>query len=131
MAAGSFEVQFGEFLAEELPYREALEHLKRSIAAIVREDRGVTAFYIGKGSGTNPIDAIYRRYDRSKHAEEFTEDWALYASPCARTVSDLEGRLNDYFMKRDPKRCTNEGKGSGGAPSAQPTHYIYLALRRH
>ena len=131
MAAGTFEVQFGEFHAEELPYAEALAHLTRSIAAIVREDRGVTAYYIGKGSGTNPIQAIEKRYDLKKRMAEFTEDWALYSSPCARTIKGLEAELNDYFMKRDPKRCTNEGKGSAGAPSAQPRHYIYLALRRH
>lgn len=125
-----FEVQFGEFLSNEPNFEAALEHLRRSISAICRTDRGVTAYYIGKTSGVNPTDAIYGRYDKEKLREEFTEDWALYESPCAKTVKQLEKTLNEHYMKVDVKRCTNKGKGSAGRRSKQPKHYIYLALRR-
>lgn len=125
------EVQFGEFLSTESDYKTALQHLKRSISAICRNGRGVTSYYIGKGSGLNAIDAIYRRYKDKKTDWELTEDWALFESISEHLVSELEETLNEHYMRNDPSRCLNSGKGSAGRPSSQPNHYIYLALRRH
>lgn len=130
MAVETFTVEFGEFLDTETDFDAALEHLKRSISAIVREDRQVTRYYIGKASGTSAVAAIYRRYDDKKTANALTEDWALYESPSAHSVAALEDALNDYFMKKHPHRCCNTGKGSAGRPSQQPKHYIYLCLAR-
>jgi len=127
----TFEVQFGEFLSTAGDFESALAHLKRSISAICRKDRGVTGYYIGKGSGSNATEAIYRRYKEKKTDWELTEDWALFESPCENLVAILEERLNEYYMKNDPQRCLNTGKGSAGRPSSQPRHYVYLALRRH
>ena len=125
------EVQFGEFLSTEQDFVKALEHLKRSISAICRRGRGVTKFYIGKGSGSNAIEAIYRRYDNKKTEWELTEDWALFESSSKHLVEELESTLNEHFMRNDPKRCLNSGKGSAGRISMQAKHYIYLALKRH
>ncbi|OMH39689.1 hypothetical protein [Motiliproteus sp. MSK22-1] len=126
-----FDVQFGEFLSTAVDYDVALEHLKRSISAICRSGRGVTYYYIGKGSGSNATQAIYRRYKNKKTDWELTEDWALFESTSEHLVSELESTLNDHYMRNDPNRCLNTGGGSAGRPSSQPNHYIYLALRRH
>lgn len=128
--SSQFDVCFGEFLSFENDYARALEHLKRSIAAIVREGRGVENYYIGKGSGQGPIDAIYRRFDAKKTNWGLTEDWALYQSTSFSKVGRLEDELNQYFMARDPARCLNSGLGSAGRPSTQPKHFIYIALSR-
>lgn len=125
-----FEIQFGEFLSDEPNFDAALSHLKRSISAICRSDRGIAAYYIGKASGVEPIGAIYRRYNGKKTSNMFTEDWALYESHCDNTVGMLEDALISYYMRIDPRRCTNEGTGSAGRPSDQPRHYIYLVTRR-
>ena len=128
---GQFEVQFGEFLSTAVDFDGALEHLKRSISAICRQGRGVTCYYIGKGSGSDATEAIYRRYDDKKTNWELTEDWALFESISKHLVSELEETLNEHYMRNDPQRCLNSGKGPAGRPSSQAKHYIYLALRRH
>ena len=126
-----FEVAFGEFLGAEQNFETALEHMKRSISAICRRGRGVTKFYIGKGSGSTAVEAIYRRYKDKKKSWELTEDWALFESNSSHLVSLLEDAIVEYYMRNDPNRCLNSGKGSAGRPSSKSKHYIYLALRRH
>ena len=121
------DVQFGEFLATG-NYQYALQHLTRSIAAICRADRGVTRFYIGKGSGPDSQFAIERRFDDKKVLWGLNEDWALFQSTSRNVISALETELNDTFMQ--DARCVNDGKGSAGRRSDQPHHFIYLALRR-
>ena len=126
-----FEAVFGEFLSTDHDFNRALEHLKRSISAICRRGRGVTYYYIGKGSGSNATEAIYRRYTNKKTNWELTEDWALFESRSKHLVSRLEERINEHYIKNDPQRCLNAGTGSAGRPSSKSKHYIYLALRRH
>ncbi|MBN7820539.1 hypothetical protein [Bowmanella yangjiangensis] len=127
----NLKVEFGEFLKAGKNFDELLEHLKRSISAICREGRGVTKFYIGKASGTNATDAIYRRYDSKKSEWELTEVWALFESNCSYLINNLESNLNEHYIKNAPDRCLNTGKGSAGRISAQPKVYIYLSLKRH
>ena len=140
--SGTYEVQFGEFLSYG-GYPEALEHLTRSIAAICRQDRRVSKFYIGKASGRDPISAIEGRYDDVKTFHEFTEDWALFQSENSDLVIRLEVALIRRFkgkhsakyeplpnrlFKADP-RCVNVSFARA-QPAAQPLHFIYLALKR-
>lgn len=124
------DVHFGEFLSSEPNYDAAFEHLRRSVSAICREGRNVDAYYIGKASGPEPIWAIKRRFDDVKIKYMFTEDWALYESSCRHTVDELESALNIHYKDVDKKRFKVEGT-SGGAPSYQLKHYIYLCLRRN
>ena len=127
MMRGAREVDFRDDSMTGGRY-QVLESLARSVSAICRADSNVRRFYMGIASGSSAISAMERRYDDFKTDEGINEMIAIYRSSSQRNVREIEKHLEDMFTDRVGN--INRAPGGAGRPSAQPWHFVYVAVRR-
>lgn len=108
-----------------------LTTLIRSISAICREDRWVSMYYVGIGSGWDHESALKRRIDDKKLFFGTTDMYLLYESSSETNTKEIETFLVDHFKDdRADLRVWNSAKGGGGRPGSGPYFYLYLAITR-
>lgn len=107
-----------------------LPTLRRSIAAICRNDRGIGGWYIGIASGVDYWHALTRRVDDYKLSVGISRMYLLYQSTSERYTRSLERSLEQEFRALDRVPSLNRTGGGGGRPSEQPLFFLYLAVRR-
>lgn len=106
-----------------------LKTLTRTVAALCREDSTARKFYIGIASGPDADSALQRRFDKYKKDQGINEMIVLYESSSQKFCRDVERYLETYFSDNHPDIINRTG-GGGGRDSAQPWHYVYLAVKR-
>lgn len=109
---------------------EIVARLRRRVGSFAREDYNVRDIYIGIASGTDYEHALWRRYDYRKHEKGITEMIAIYRSSSQQSCRDVERQLEKHLAQEYSDRRLNRTGGGGGAPSSQPYHFVYLAVKR-
>ena len=108
---------------------KVLQTLCRTVSAICRDDRTVRRFYIGIASGINFRQALHRRVDEWKDANEIDEMILLYESSSQRFCREVEDYLIKQYMHTHPNNV-NRRRGKAGRPTTQPYSYVYLGVAR-
>ena len=110
--------------------REIIESLNRSLGGYSGKNREI---YIGIASGKDAFKAMDRRFDKKKWDWKINRMVCIFSSSSQSVCRKVEEKLIDaatkrYGRKRDGGRVLNTAGGGGGADSAGPRYFVYVAI---